>query len=70
MCFSARFFRAKWDNPDHLGPLRAGLGQRIKPTGLEDPIRFPNHAWRVGPKTGRASLGLDRAGPSGPFGHL
>jgi hypothetical protein len=33
--FSARFFRAKRAGPAHLGPLRAGLGQEIKPACLD-----------------------------------
>jgi hypothetical protein len=58
---SARFFRAKRADLTRLGPLRAGLGQKIEPTGLEGPARFPNRAWRVGPKMGRASPGPGRA---------
>jgi hypothetical protein len=38
-----------------LGPLRAGLGQEIKPACLDGPGRFSNRAWRAGPKTGRAA---------------
>jgi hypothetical protein len=57
----ARFFRAKRAGPSRLGPLRTGLGQRIKPAGLEVSARFPNRVWRAGPKTGRASPGPDRA---------
>jgi hypothetical protein len=59
--FSARFFRAKWVGPVHLGPLWAGLGQEIEPTGLDGPARFFSRAWRAGPKTGQASQGLGRA---------
>jgi hypothetical protein len=66
----ARFFRAKRVSPARLGPLRARLGQRIKPTGSAGPARFPNRAWRVGPKTSRVSPGPGQAGPGGPFGHL
>jgi hypothetical protein len=58
---SVRFFRVKRAVPTHLGLLRAGLGQGIKPASLEDPARFPNHAWRAGPKTGRASPDPGRA---------
>jgi hypothetical protein len=68
--FSARFFRAKRAGPARLDPLRAGLGQEIEPACLPDPARFSNHAWRAGPKTGRASPGPGRTGPGGPFGHV
>jgi hypothetical protein len=63
--FSARFFRAKRDDPACLGPLRAGLGQEIEPAGLDGPTRLSNRAWRARPKMGRAS-----PGPGRPFGHL
>jgi hypothetical protein len=58
-----RFFRAKRAGPARLGPLRAGLGQEIEPACLAGPALFFNRAWRVGPKTGRASPGLGRTGP-------
>jgi hypothetical protein len=38
--FLARFFRAKRAGPARLGPLRAGLGQKIKPAGTAGPARF------------------------------
>ena len=52
------FFRAKRAGPARLGPLRAGLGQKLKPAGSAGPARF----WPgfTGPGPGRA----------GPFGHL
>jgi hypothetical protein len=52
------FFRAKRAGPARLGPLRAGLGQKLKPAGTAGPARF----WPgfTGPGPGRA----------GPFGHL
>jgi hypothetical protein len=43
-CFSTRFR----SDPVRLGPLRAELGQRIKPAGLEGPARFSNRVWRTG----------------------
>jgi hypothetical protein len=52
------FFRAKRAGPARLGPLRAGLGQKIKPAGSAGPARF------------LAGLHRARAGPGGPFGHL
>jgi hypothetical protein len=52
------FFRVKRAGPARLGPLRAGLGQKIKLTGSADPARF------------LAGLNRARAGPGGPFGHL
>jgi hypothetical protein len=66
----ARFFRAKRADPARLGPLRAGLGQRIKPAGSAGPARFTNRDWRAGPKTGRASSGPGPTGLGGSFGHL
>jgi hypothetical protein len=63
-------FRAKRAGPARLGPLRAGLGQKIELACLDGPARFSNRAWRAGPKTGRASPGPGRTGPGGPFGHL
>jgi hypothetical protein len=56
--FSTRFFRAKRAGPARFGPLRAGLGQKIKPAGSAGPARF------------LAGLHRARAGPGGPFGHL
>jgi hypothetical protein len=56
------FFRAKRVSPTRLGPLRAGLGQKIEPACLHGPARFSNRAWRAGPKTGRASPGSGWAG--------
>jgi hypothetical protein len=49
------FFRAKRADPARLGPLRAGLGQKIKPAGTADPARFLAglHWARAGP--GRAA---------------
>jgi hypothetical protein len=49
------FFRAKRAGPARLGPLRAGLGQKIKPAGTADPARFLAglHRARAGP--GRAA---------------
>jgi hypothetical protein len=46
------FFRAKRAGPARLGPLRAGLGQKIKPAGSAGPARF----WPgfTGPGPGRA----------------
>jgi hypothetical protein len=41
---TVRFFRAKRAGPARLGPLQAGLGQRIEFAGLEGPARFPNRA--------------------------
>jgi hypothetical protein len=69
----ARFFRAKRAGPTRLGPLRAGLGQKIKPAGTAGPARFLAglHRARAGP--GRAarlaissvrSSHVGRAGPS------
>jgi hypothetical protein len=49
--FSARFFRAKRHGPARLGPLRAGLGQKIEPAGLDGLARFSNRDWRAGPKS-------------------
>jgi hypothetical protein len=34
------FFRAKRAGPARLGPLRAGLGQKLKPAGSAGPARF------------------------------
>jgi hypothetical protein len=34
------FFRVKRAGPARLGPLRAGLGQKIKPAGSVGPARF------------------------------
>jgi hypothetical protein len=59
--FSARFFRAKRASSARLGPLRAGLGQKIEPACLDGLARFSNRAWRAGPKMGRASPGPGRA---------
>jgi hypothetical protein len=50
--------------------MRAGLGQKIEPVGLDGPARFSNRAWRAGPKIGQASPGMGRAGLGDPFGHL
>jgi hypothetical protein len=49
------FFRAKWAGPARLGPLRAGLEQKIKPAGTAGPARFLAglHRARAGP--GRAA---------------
>jgi hypothetical protein len=49
------FFRAKRAGPARLGPLRAGLGQKIKPAGTAGPARFLAglHRARAGP--GRAA---------------
>jgi hypothetical protein len=49
------FFRAKRAGPARLGPLRAGLGQKIKPAGTAGPTRFLAglHRARAGP--GRAA---------------
>jgi hypothetical protein len=46
------FFRAKRAGPARLGPLRAGLGQKLKPAGSAGPARF----WPgfTGPGPGRA----------------
>jgi hypothetical protein len=46
------FFRAKRAGPARLGPLRAGLGQKLKPAGTAGPARF----WPgfTGPGPGRA----------------
>jgi hypothetical protein len=45
------FFRAKRASPARLGPLRAGLGQKIKPAGSAGPARFLAglHRARAGP---------------------
>ena len=49
------FFRAKRAGPARLDPLRAGLGQKIKPAGTAGPARFLAglHRARAGP--GRAA---------------
>ena len=49
------FFRAKRAGPARLGPLRVGLGQKIKPAGSAGPARFlaELHRARAGP--GRAA---------------
>jgi hypothetical protein len=49
------FFRAKRTGPARLGPLRSGLGQKIKPAGSAGPARFLAglHRTRAGP--GRAA---------------
>ena len=53
--FSARFFRAKRAGPARLGPLRAGLGQKLEHDGTAGPARFLAglHRARAGP--GRAA---------------
>jgi hypothetical protein len=67
------FFRAKRASPARLGPLRAGLGQKIKPAGSAGPARAgPGLAARlaismcmrrmhVGGDTERGSLSCARA---------
>jgi hypothetical protein len=42
------FFRAKRAGPARLGPLRAGLGQKIKPAGTAGPARFLAGLHRAG----------------------
>ena len=38
--FSARFFHAKRADPARLGPLRAGLGQKLEHDDTVGPARF------------------------------
>jgi hypothetical protein len=58
------FFRAKRAGPARLGPLRAGLGQKLKPAGSAGPARF----WPgfTGPgRAGPARLAISNFGDSG-----
>jgi hypothetical protein len=63
------FFRAKRAGPARLGPLRAGLGHKIKPAGSAGPARFLAglHRARAGP--GRAvRLAISGGGRGGGAG--
>jgi hypothetical protein len=57
----ARFFRAKRAVPTRLGPLRAELGQRIKPAAQQARPGFLTVPSGPGPK--RTGLHRARAGP-------
>jgi hypothetical protein len=61
-------FRAKRVGSARLGPLRAGLGQKIEPAGLDGPARFSNRAWQARPKIDQASPGPDQTGSGRLFG--